>query len=98
MKKNLIKNLSQLARVGVDEKETKSLQEDLEKILVFVSKIKSLSCEDKNLEAELPSRSSQMGTPASWSSREKNVMREDKNPHKTVEYAIGDFVKVKKVL
>jgi len=79
--KKEIKKLSQLARIKIGEKETKSLQKDLEKILDFVSKLK---------EVEIVASTSDVDA--------KNVMREDKETHKTEEYALKEYIKVKKVL
>lgn len=87
MKKSLIKNLNQLARIGLNKKEEKSLQKDLEQILEFVSK----------LPAENPS-DIQAGPPACEACGGKNVMREDELPEDGKEHSTGEFIKVKKVL
>ncbi|MFC1756919.1 Asp-tRNA(Asn)/Glu-tRNA(Gln) amidotransferase subunit GatC [Patescibacteria group bacterium] len=86
-----VKNLSILARVGIDDKEIEPMQKDLEKILEFVSKLKSAKTSDVDAKT----------------SDAENLMREDKDPHKSGEYTedllnqapnLGrGFVKVKKV-
>ena len=45
--KKEIKNLSKLARIGVSDKEIESLQNDLEKILDFVSRLEDVSISEE---------------------------------------------------
>jgi len=89
-----VKKLGQLARIGIKKEEVKSIQEDLEKILGFVSKLKELSIpEGDNLGVRK--------TPT-------NNIREDDSDSKGGEYmeklleqapdVEEEFVKVKKVL
>ena len=92
--KDEIKKLAVLARVSINEEEIDRFQNDLDKILDFVSKIK---------EIELPPEIAEKQRDHIF-----NVFREDKEPHKPLEYTKSllkeapgkknDFIKVKKIL
>lgn len=90
-----IKKLAVLARLNVGEKEISRFQNDLGKILDFVSKIK---------EIELPSETAEKQRDGALF----NVFREDKEPHEPLKYTESlmkeapekekGFIKVKKIL
>ncbi|MDO8555113.1 MAG: Asp-tRNA(Asn)/Glu-tRNA(Gln) amidotransferase subunit GatC [bacterium] len=92
--KDEIKKLAVLARISINEEEISRFQNDLDKILDFISKIK---------EIELPPEIAEK-----QSNHIFNVFREDKEPHKPLEYTESllkeapekenDFIKVKKIL
>lgn len=68
-----IEKLSELARINLDKKEKKELQEDLEAILTYVEKLKLAPIGDLNKIARKDDV--------------VNKIREDANPHKPGEYS-----------
>lgn len=93
MKLEELRKLAHLSRIQVSDEELSDLQEDLERIIRYVSDLKALP--DVQLEIVDTSLS-------------RNVMREDSSPHETglhtkalLEQAPqreGAYVKVKKIL
>lgn len=96
--KDDIKNLSVLARVDIDNSKVRSLQSDLEKILDFVSKLKSAKT------SEVKERSGETSDVEGL----VNIVREDENHHESGKYSEElikqfpeeekGFIKIKKVL
>lgn len=96
-----IEKLGELARIKLGEEEKKGLKKDIESILGYVSEIQKVSSE--------VTKDSPL-----WQQRTVlcenlcNVMREDREPHKSGLYTEkilenapdreGDYVKVKKIL
>ena len=87
-----VKKYAGLARIKLTEVEVEGLKDDLVSILSYVSEI-------QEVDAELGMRRAR---------DHRNVMREDKSPHKTGIYTDallagapereGDYIKVKKIL
>ena len=93
MKKSDVVKLAELAHIKVSPEETEKLLGDLDSILSYVSEISELSGTDM---------------PEKRAGVQRNVMREDDNPHdsgihteallKEAPEREGDYVKVKKIL
>ena len=92
IKKEDIKKLAELARIEVNEKETKSLAKDIEAILEYVKQVRDVSVQDTVRKDDAL----------------VNVFREDANSHESGIYTDallsavperdGQYIKVKKIL
>lgn len=91
--KEEIKKLAELSRMAISKEEVEKLKPNFEDILEYVGKIDEVSVSEEDFK--------KIGVP-------HNVLREDKNPHKSGEYTRdlidqtpdreGNRIKVKKIL